>query len=187
MRMRHVGPEAAEHATQVPDGARVEAQRPRHLVHQDALGGHSSGQLAAPLCDEADVNARVAGQLPTQETDLILAAPPLAAGIDLQQADRGQARWPTALSTWRSSARVKVRTAESLEERQRVAPHRIAGGKDDSLGHRGMLAREVLVHLPSAELRHPQIADDSVERMAQRPLEGIGPIIGELDVVAPAL
>src|SRR6266850_7547532 len=59
---------------------------------------------------------------------------------------------------------VEEGAAQPLEELEGVAAHSVAGGEDDPLGHGGVHLRQRLVHLASPEARHPQVADDEIER-----------------------
>ena len=82
---------------------------------------------------------------------------------------------------------VEVRPAEALEEVQGVTAHRVPRREDDPLGSLGVLLGEAVVHLPAAEVGHPQVADDDVEGVGDRPLEGVGAVARHLHGVSPAL
>src|SRR5438034_2637654 len=78
---------------------------------------------------------------------------------------------------------VQVGPAERFEKLERVAAHRVAGGEDDPFGHPRVLAGELGVHLAPGEVRHPQVADDHVERTRQGALERVGAVARHLDGV----
>src|SRR3989441_35120 len=82
---------------------------------------------------------------------------------------------------------VEVGAAEALEEAEGIATHRVTGREDDALGSVGVLARQLVVHLSTAEVGHPQVADDDVERLRQGALERVLAVARHLDRVPPAL
>src|SRR2546428_7648259 len=77
-------------------------------------------------------------------------------------------------------------TAQLFEELQRVAADRVARGKDDAIGHRGVHARERVEHLAPAQAGHTQIADDQIEWLHQRALQRLTPVVGQHHLVTPA-
>src|SRR5256886_17557755 len=82
---------------------------------------------------------------------------------------------------------VQVGPAERFEELQGVAAHRVAGGENDPFGDPRVLAGELGVHLAPGEVRHPQVADDHVERAGPSALEGVGYVGRPTAGVAPDL
>src|SRR6266480_7766300 len=81
---------------------------------------------------------------------------------------------------------LQERTAQLLEELQRVAADRVARGEDDAIGHRRMHAGECVEHLAPTQPGHSQIADDQVEWLHQRTLQRLAPVVGQYDLVTPA-
>src|SRR5437899_6239074 len=77
-------------------------------------------------------------------------------------------------------------TAQLFEELQRIAADRVARGTDDALSHRGVHARARLKHLASAQARHAKVANDDVERLHQRALQGLTAIARDDDLMTPA-
>src|SRR5437879_12172642 len=81
---------------------------------------------------------------------------------------------------------VEVGPTEALEELQRVAPHRVARGEADPPGRARALAGELLIHLPSREVRHPAVADDHVEVARDGALQCVRAVARHLPRVPPA-
>jgi len=106
MHVDDVGAKAPEQCAEIPPGPRVEADCPGEAVHEHAGRLAALHQLAAALCRQAELQVSLSPQLPAQQPHLVLAAPPLAAGIDLKDPQGAQAAGVTRPSTLRSSARV---------------------------------------------------------------------------------
>lgn len=101
-------PEGANRAAQMPQGPRIEPRSPRHLPDRDPVPLNAARQLAAAARDELLLHLAPAVQLAREQANLVLAAAPFAARVDLQDPERGQlGRGPRRPSAWRSSARVK--------------------------------------------------------------------------------
>src|SRR5882724_2909494 len=77
-------------------------------------------------------------------------------------------------------------TAQLFEELERVAADRVARRENDTVRDRRVHARERVEHLATAEPGHPQVADDQVERLHQRPLQRLAAIVRQHDLVPPA-
>ena len=93
---------------ETPPGPWVEPEGPGDLADRHTLGRGPVRQLAASPRDEPLLDARLAGQLAGQETDLVLTAPEFPAGVDVEDAHAPPqagcfAAWPRAA---RSSASV---------------------------------------------------------------------------------
>ena len=124
MGVEDVGSKFQDRLAQAPSRCRVEAKPPWHAADGNALGGYSPRQLAPALRNEELLDVRLPAELPREQADLVLTAPILAAGIDVQDAHRRgrkgtgggrgggdqagcRALWFAAwLRTWRSSASV---------------------------------------------------------------------------------
>ena len=105
VRVDDVGPRAPQHQRDPENGTWVDADRPGDAVH-DGSGG-AARQLAVRPSHECRLQVRPRGQFPAKEAHLVLAAAPFAAGVDMQNAERGQrAAWRPPPRTLRSSASV---------------------------------------------------------------------------------
>src|SRR5574341_1878097 len=111
--MHHVGLEAPANLEQPPRDPRVGSDGPTDLLPGNSLAQGPLRQGAAILRHEGQRDGRPLRQLPAQQPHLVLAAPPLAAGVDLQDPQGGIAQAPAFASptpppsTRRSSASVK--------------------------------------------------------------------------------
>src|SRR3989454_1899314 len=77
--------------------------------------------------------------------------------------------------------------AQLFEELQRVAADRVARGKNDAVGDGRVHARERVEHLAATQPRHAQIANDQVEWLHQRALQGLTAVARQHHLVTPAL
>src|SRR5438045_4452262 len=81
---------------------------------------------------------------------------------------------------------LEKRTAQLFEELQRVAAHGVASGEDDAIRHRRVHPSERLKHLTAPKPRHPQVANDQVERLQEGALQRLAPVVRHGDLVPPA-
>src|SRR2546429_572968 len=113
----------------------------------------------------------------------LLAAAPFAAGVYLQYSHSPSLRRDFHDSGENAAQGVELeglleeRTAQLFEELQGVAAHRVAGGEDDAIGDRRMHARERLKHLATAQPGHPQVADDEIEGLHERPFQRLAAVV----------
>src|SRR5204863_5595612 len=80
--------ECGDGAAQVPPGARIQTDLPGGAKDVDAGRGAALRELAALLGDERLLDLDIAPELAGEQPDLLLAAAPVAARIDLENAHR---------------------------------------------------------------------------------------------------